>query len=253
VDDHITPRRRKLKVGLISFTKDPEITCAKCAAVSWRRKGMKEMSLDEARDVVRRVIGYGHESVIEHACFTFFVENISRGLTHQLVRHRIASYTQQSMRYVDLSKSSNYFIKPRTISEKEELNELFDDVMTKCKNAYDRLRKSGIPPEDSRFVLPIATQTKIAVTMNARELGHFFSMRCCLRAQWEIQQLANNMLRICKSVAPSLFENAGPSCVKLGYCPEGELTCGKLKKVLKIYRKQMTVSSLKVSKHKPPR
>jgi thymidylate synthase (FAD) len=197
---------------------------------------MKDLSLDEARKIIRLVLGYGHESVIEHACFTFFVENISRSLTHQLVRHRIASYTQQSMRYVDLTKSREYFIRPRTISENEELAGLFDDVMTKCKNAYDILRKSGIPPEDSRFVLPIATQTKIAITMNARELRHFFAMRCCLRAQWEIRQLANRMLRICRTAAPSLFENAGPSCVKLGYCPEGELTCRKLNRILKIYR-----------------
>ncbi len=223
-------------MSLVSFTKDPEITCAKCATVSWRRKGMKEVSLDEARTIIRRVLGYGHESVIEHACFTFFVEGISRSLTHQLVRHRIASYTQQSMRYVDLTKSERYFIRPESISGHEELVELFDDVMATCKNAYDTLRKKGIPAEDSRFVLPIATQTKIAVTMNARELRHFFAMRCCLRAQWEIRQLANKMLKICRTVAPSLFVNAGPSCVRLRYCPEGELTCGKLKQVLKSYR-----------------
>lgn len=229
-----------MKVNLVSFTKDPEITCAKCASVSWRRKSMKEVSLEEAREIIRRVLGYGHESVIEHACFTFFVEGISRSLTHQLVRHRIASYTQQSMRYVDLTKSKKYFIRPKSISDDEELVRLFTEVMTKCKSVYDVFRKRGIPPEDSRFVLPIATQTKIAITMNARELRHFFAMRCCLRAQWEIRQLANRMLRICKDVAPSLFENAGPSCVKLGYCPEGEVTCGKLDRVLKIYREQMT-------------
>lgn len=226
-----------MHVSLISCTDNPEITCAKCASVSWRRKGMKEVSLDEAREIIRRVLGYGHESVIEHASFTFFIESISRSLTHQLVRHRIASYTQQSMRYVDLSKSDKYFITPKTVLEKEELAALFDDVMAKCKSAYDILRKKGIPPEDSRFVLPIATQTKIAVTMNARELRHFFEMRCCLRAQWEIRQLANKMLRICRAVAPSLFERAGPSCVRLGFCPEAELTCGKLRQILKIYKK----------------
>lgn len=198
---------------------------------------MKEVQLDEAREIIRRVLEYGHESVIEHACFTFFVEGISRSLTHQLVRHRIASYTQQSMRYVDLTKSQAYFVRPESISKNEELAGLFDDVVTKCKNTYDILRKKGIRPEDARFVLPIATQTKIAITMNARELRHFYAMRCCLRAQWEIRQLANRMLKICKTKAPSLFENAGPSCVKLGYCPEGELTCGKLNQILKIYRK----------------
>lgn len=223
-------------MNLVSFTKDPEITCAKCAAVSWRRKSMKEISLDEARTIIRRVLGYGHESVIEHACFTFFVEGISRSLTHQLVRHRVASYTQQSMRYVDLTKSEAYFVRPESIAKHEKLAKIFDDVMGQCKIAYDSLRKEGVPPEDSRFVLPIATQTKIAVTMNARELRHFFAMRCCLRAQWEIRQLADRILKICKSVAPSLFEGAGPSCVKLGYCPEGELTCGKLDQVLRVKR-----------------
>lgn len=225
-----------MKVSLVSFTKDPEITCARCASISWRRKGMQEVRLNEAQDIIRRVLGYGHESVIEHASFTFFAEGISRSLTHQLVRHRIASYTQQSMRYVDLTKSQAYFVRPKSISKNTQLAGLFNDTMTKCKNTYDILRKKGIPPEDSRFVLPIATQTKIAITMNARELRHFYEMRCCLRAQWEIRQLANKMLKICKAIAPSLFENAGPSCVKLGYCPESELTCGKLKQVLRTYR-----------------
>lgn len=194
------------------------------------------MTLDEARQVIKRVLGYGHESVIEHAYFTFYVEGISRSLTHQLVRHRIASYTQQSMRYVDLSKSKEYFIKPKTIRNNEELAKRFDEAVDKCKETYDLFVKMGVPCEDSRFVLPIATQTKIAVTMNARELRHFFAMRCCLRAQWEIRELANRMLTICKATAPSLFEKAGPSCVKLGYCPEAELTCGKLAQVLKMYR-----------------
>lgn len=225
-----------MKVTLVSYTRDPEITCAQCASVSWRRKSMKEMSLDEARKIISRVLGYGHESVVEHASFTFFAEGISRSLTHQLVRHRIASFTQQSMRYVDLTKAEKYFIKPESISESEELAALFDDVMAKCKNAYDVFRKKGIPPEDSRFVLPIASETKIAITMNARELRHFFAMRCCLRAQWEIRHLARKMLTICKNVAPSLFENTGPSCVVVGYCPEGELTCGKLNQILKTYR-----------------
>ena len=225
-----------MKVTLVSYTNDPEVTCAKCASVSWQRKGMKEASLDEARKIIKRVLGYGHESVIEHAYFTFFAEGISRSLTHQLVRHRIASYTQQSMRYVDLTKARQYFIRPKSISDNEELAGLFDDVMTKCKNTYDTLRKKGIPAEDSRFVLPIATQTKIVITMNARELRHFFATRCCLRAQWEIRQLAKRMLNICRTVAPSLFENAGPSCVSGGYCPEGELTCGKLDQIMKTYR-----------------
>ena len=224
-----------LKVELVSHTKDPEITCARCASVSWRRKSMKKLTLDQARELIRRVLKYGHESVIEHASFTFFVEGVSRSLTHQLVRHRIASYTQQSMRYVDLTELEGYFIRPESISENRELARSFDDMMARCKDAYELFREKGIAPEDARFVLPIATQTKIAVTMNARELRHFFALRCCLRSQWEIRELANKILEICKSVAPSLFENAGPSCVGLGYCPEAELTCGKLEQVLEMY------------------
>jgi thymidylate synthase (FAD) len=225
-----------LKITLVSYTKDPEITCAKCASVSWRRRGMKGMSLEEARRIIKDVLEYGHESVIEHASFTFFAEGISRSLTHQLVRHRIASFTQQSMRYVDLTKAEKYFIKPKSLAENEEISAMFDGVMAKCKDVYDALRKKGVPPEDARFVLPIASQTKIAITMNARELRHFFALRCCLRAQWEIRQLARRMLSLCRSVAPSLFENSGPSCVVFGYCPEGKLTCGKLNQILKIYR-----------------
>ena len=229
-----------MRVSLVSYTMDPEITCAKCASVSWRRMGMKDLTLDDARDIIRRVLMCGHESVIEHASFCFFVEGVSRSLSHQLVRHRIASYTQQSMRYVDLTALERYFIRPKSIAKIDELNEQFDNIMTRCKNAYNFLIERGIPAEDARFVLPIGTQTKIAITMNARELQHFFALRCCLRSQWEIRELANRMLKICKSIAPSIFEKAGPSCVKLGYCPEADLGCGKLEQMLKMYSDQTT-------------
>ena len=225
-----------MRVELISYTKEPEITCAKCASVSWRRKGLRDLTLDQAREIIEGVLKCGHESVIEHASFTFFVEGISRSLTHQLVRHRIASYTQQSMRYVDLTKLKGYFIKPESILKNQQLSKLFDVIMAKSKEAYNLFKEKGILPEDARFVLPIATQTKIAITMNARELRHFFALRCCLRSQWEIRELANRILKMCKSVAPSLFENAGPSCVGLRYCPEADLTCGKLEQVVKMYK-----------------
>lgn len=197
---------------------------------------MKDLTLDEAREIIRRILRCGHESVIEHASFTFYVEGVSRSLTHQLVRHRIASYTQQSMRYVDLTRLERYFIKPESISKSKELSQMFDNLVAECKKAYNLLVEKGIHPEDARFILPIATQTKIAITMNARELNHFFALRCCLRAQWEIRELANRMLKLCKSVAPSLFEKAGPSCIRLGYCPEAELTCGKLKQIVEMYK-----------------
>jgi len=146
---------------------------------------MKEVTLDEARTIIRRVLGYGHESVIEHACFTFFIEG------H--IKEPVSSISQTSNRFLystehEVCRSSQIrviFIKPESIEKQEELSGLFDDAMTRCKTVYDTLRGKGVPPEDARFVLPIATQTKIAFTMNARELKHFFMMRCCLRAQWE--------------------------------------------------------------------
>jgi len=233
--EHLRRKSCTLRVELISNTKDPEITCARCAAVSWQRKGMKDLTLNEARQIIREVLSHRHESVIEHANFTFFVEEISRSLTHQLVRHRMASYTQQSMRYVNLTKSKEYFIKPESIAKNQNLSSSFDEIMAKCKDVYDFFVDKGVPPEDARFVLPIATQTKIAITMNARELRHFFELRCCLRSQWEIRELADKILEICRSVAPSLFENAGPSCVRLGYCPEAGLACGKINQVLEKY------------------
>lgn len=144
-----------MRVELVSYTRDPEITCARCASVSWFRKGMKELTLDQAREIIRRVVKYGHESVLEHATFTFFVERVSRSLTHQLVRHRIASYTQQSMRYVDLARLRGYFIRPESLSKNQELSKIFDNLMANSKDAYKLFREKGIPSEDARFVLPL--------------------------------------------------------------------------------------------------
>lgn len=197
---------------------------------------MKDFTLDEARRAIKRMLSYGHESVVEPASFTFFIEGISRALTHQLVRHRVASFTQQSMRHIDLSQMQRYYIKPESVAKEEKLSSMFDDLMAECKEFYNELSRKGIQPEDARFVLPIATQTKIAMTMNARELRHFFTLRCCLRSQWEIRKLANKILMICKKTAPSLFKNAGPACVKLGYCPESELSCGKQEQIMRKYK-----------------
>ena len=169
----------------------------------------------------------GHESVLEHAVFTFEVKGVSRALTHQLVRHRIASYSQQSQRYVKITDMDGYVI-PKSVDEWNMLND-YCSIMGEIWEYYDRLIKAGVPVEDARYILPNACTTNIIITMNARELRHFFSLRCCERAQWEIRELANRMLKICKEVSPIIFEWAGPRCAQLGYCPEAK-GCGRMPK-----------------------
>jgi thymidylate synthase (FAD) len=161
-------------------------------------------------------------SVIEHASFTFSIEDVSRALTHQLVRHRIASYTQQSQRYVRYDTLKSYVVPP-SITANPEAEKIFDETLERISETYNKLLNMGIPKEDARYILPNAAKTNIVVTMNARELRHFFNLRCCMRSQWELREVAIEMLRQVKRVAPSLFENAGPTCVEFGYCPEGEM------------------------------
>ena len=160
--------------------------------------------------------------MIEHASFTFSVEGVSRSLTHQLVRHRVASFSQQSQRYVPLNEPT--FVTPHTVEEDEECLRVYNDTMRAIWEAYNRLAEK-IPAEDARYVLPNGCTTNITITMNARELLHFFRLRCCNRAQWEIREMADEMLRLCKEVSPTIFAKAGPPCVS-GKCPEGKLSCG---------------------------
>lgn len=183
-------------------------------------------------EFVRRLIRSGHESPLEHIKFTFAIEGVSRVLTHQLVRHRIASYSQQSQRYVKMDDFA--FVMPPSIEGEEEARKEFLRLMEEIRKGYVKIRdclervKGREAVEDARFVLPQAAETKIVVTMNARELLHFFRERCCARAQWEIRELAKRMLAICREKLPSVFENAGAKCEYLGYCPEGrKSTCGK--------------------------
>jgi thymidylate synthase (FAD) len=215
-----------MKVKLLRYTPDPELLCGAAALTSSKTEGTSEiiekLDLEKAKRIVRRVTGYGHESVIEHASFTFSLEGISRAMTHQLVRHRIASYTQQSQRYVAYDTLGHY-VTPPSISRSPKAKKIFEKTLIQISEAYQKLLKDGIPKEDARFILPNAAKTNIVVTMNARELRHFFRLRCCQRSQWEIREVAIEMLRQAKKVAPSLFENAGPSCVELGYCPEGTM------------------------------
>ncbi len=196
--------------------------------------GEKDAVGARQEEFIRKVVASGHESPLEHVKFTFAIEGVSRALTHQLVRHRIASFSQQSQRYV---KETNFdYIVPPFISADKELKEEFLSIMGSIQKSYNKLletfksrgRVGERANEDVRFVLPQAAETKIVVTMNARELIHFFHQRCCVRAQWEIKRLADKMLSICIKELPEVFEETGAKCVALGYCPEGEkFTCGK--------------------------
>ena len=215
-----------MKVELLAYTPNPEELCALSAATSFREKGASlrkdNMNPEKAKEIINKVTSYGHHSVIEHAAFTFSLEGVSRSLTHQLVRHRIASYTQQSQRYVKITTDNDewYVIPPTFDAEKREK---FIERMKIISSWYQEVIEAGIPGEDARFYLPNATKTNIVVTMNARELIHFFKLRCCNRCQWELRQVATEMLRQAKKVAPTIFEKAGPNCVFMGFCPEGEL------------------------------
>lgn len=223
---------RTMIVKLLECTPNPDRICAASArgcyskkpAYKYYEEGTKSTLDDKG---VAKVLNYciesGHHDVIEHASFTFSVEGVTRALTHQLVRHRIASYSQQSQRYVELKLQKNWYTLPKTLEgtkpeTKKKLNDLFEHIA----KTYDELLADGVPAEDARFLLPNATKTNIVVTMNCRELLHFFSMRCCFRAQWEIRILANKMLKICKEKAPIVFSKAGAACFQRGYCPEVE-------------------------------
>ena len=216
-----------MKVTLINHTKDPDRICAAAAQSCYSEKGAKELfdgtSEAKAAKMIGKVVDMGHLSVVEHAHFTFSIEGVSRALTHQLVRHRVASYSQQSQRYVSMEHAE--YVVPPTISADPESKEAFSRAMDDAWRAYRELA-TKVPKEDARYVLPNACQTNITVTMNARELWHFFKLRCCRRAQWEIRLMAWKMLTEAKKAAPVLFAEAGPGCFR-GPCPEGDYSCGE--------------------------
>lgn len=185
---------------------------------------------------IAKVVSSGHESPLEHVKFTFAIEGVSRALSHQLVRHRVASYSQQSQRYV--AEANFDFIMPPSIDEDESLKKEFLNTMAQIQASYNSLlekfklkgREGESANQDARFVLPQAVETKIVVTMNCRELIHFFKQRCCTRAQWEIKRLAEKMLQICQKELPEVFgtKGNGAKCEALSYCPEGDkFTCGR--------------------------
>ena len=217
-----------MQVELLYHTPDPERAIATAARLCYAPVGAKElmetMPPERVASVLTTIMRSGHFSTLEHASYTFAVDGVSRALTHQLVRHRLASFNQQSQRYVRFGADLEV-VKPETILESDEANAVFDGVVEATKAAYAELLDLGIPAEDARYLLPNAAETKIVITMNVRELLHFFELRCCNRAQWEIRELAHRMLELVRPTAPFVFADAGAGCVR-GACPEGKMSCG---------------------------
>ena len=236
----------RLNVILLAHTPDPVETVAAAAKLCYSASdvnAIKEaVSSKNQEPFIGKLVDSGHLSPIEHASFTFAIEGISRACSHQLVRHRLASYSQQSQRYVSMEGGFGYIIPP-SIGKDPVLKEQFEFFMEGIQEFYNRLmtalNERGIEGEaayeDARFVLPNAAETKIIVTMNGRELLHFFAQRCCRRAQWEIRAMAIEMLKLAKWAAPANFNDAGPACIG-GPCPEGAYSCGAADEVRQQFR-----------------
>lgn len=232
--------RVNLNVKLLDLTENAlaliYAACRQCYAEQFAGDIFNKIKEDQDKQIafIKKIVSSGHESPLEHAKFTFAIEGVSRALTHQLVRHRMASYSQQSQRYV---KENDFdYILPPTVESNPQAKTEFEKIMRLIQESYTKishlLAEKGLSGEtanqDARFVLPQAAETKIIVTMNCRELLHFFKHRCCSRAQWEIRQLAEKMLSECKRRLPAVFADAGAKCEALGYCPEGErFSCGR--------------------------
>jgi len=249
------------KVTLLTYTPMPVRTVATAAKLCYSPVTIGELqdglSDEKAASFVNMLSEIGHESPIEHASFTFGIEGVSRSLLAQITRHRIASFSVQSQRYVR-EKAFEYVLPP-TLEEIPEAKALYEEAMRADQEYYERIaallkdkhvadmvadgmseadavkKAEKMAIEDARFVLPNACTTKMVVTMNARSLKNFFAHRCCNRAQWEIREVADEMLALVKGVAPELFEHCGPPCVK-GGCPEGKMSCGKAAQMREYYK-----------------
>ena len=204
-----------MNVTLIRFTPDPDALCGEAAAICTGYTG-------DPLKALRGALLSGHQSIMEHASFTFRVEGVSRVLLAQLTRHRIASYSVQSQRYCGANLD---VVIPDSMADPDLVYEIVD-VRRAVEKLYDKAISLGKPAEDARYFTLQAGVTSLIVTMNARELWHFFELRCCNRAQWEIRELARRMLAECSVVAPELFKDAGPGCLR-GPCPEGKRSCGR--------------------------
>ncbi len=231
----------KPKVTLLTHTPEPLslifAACRQCyhaGFVGDMWEGLQNGEIDKQKQaaLVQKVVASGHDSTIEHVSFNFAIEGVSRALTHQLVRHRIASYSQQSQRYVDGSQC-NYIVPP-AIAKNAAALARFEAFMQEVGSAYKDIHallkadgRESKANEDARFVLPQAAETRIVVSMNCRSLLNFFAHRCCTRAQWEIRAVANDMLKICREVLPEVFAEAGAPCERTKLCPEGDFCCGR--------------------------
>jgi thymidylate synthase (FAD) len=238
-----------MKVKLIAHTPDPEKVIATAAKLCYSSADidslMEGLTPEKTETFLDMLFNLGHESPIEHVSFTFAIEGISRACSHQLVRHRIASYSQKSQRYVD--ETDFDYVIPESIKNCSGALMAYEYLMASIQVDYETIRGCLIEDfinqgmdqkaaekkanEDARMVLPNACQTSIIVTMNVRSLFNFFKLRCCNRAQWEIRELAIEMYKLCLEVAPNIFKHTGPSCVSTGKCSEGKMTCGKAEEV----------------------
>ena len=216
-----------MKVTLKRCTIDPDEICGEAAALCYDSKKPQSALLHATES--------GHSSVTEHAVFTFEVEGVSRALLAQLTRHRLASFSVQSQRYVNMKEMP--VVTPPSIAAEFDVLVRYEKLMEEIKDFYHFAIDRGIPKEDARFATPQGACTKLMVTMNARELCHFFSLRCCNRAQWEIREMADQMLAICLKAAPTIFRHAGPGCVS-GPCPEGAKCCGHPRTIQEIVKEQ---------------
>lgn len=218
-----------MKVSLISKP-DPWV-CAKAAGLCY--------NASDPWRAVKAAMKCGHESVIEHCVFSFLVEDVSRVLLAQLTRHRLASYSVESQRYCGANMEC---VIPATITADPELIRDALDIQHRVESFYNKALEKGVPAEDARYFTLQGGMTRLMVTMNARELRHFFSLRCCNRAQWEIREMADEMLSQARQAAPELFADAGPGCIR-GACPEGRKSCGRPRDELK------TIKELEETNH----
>ncbi len=251
-----------MKVTLLSYTPNPEkiVACAAklCYASVTPDQLYDGLTDEKAANFVEMLASMGHESPIEHVSFTFTIEGVSRSLLAQITRHRIASFSVQSQRYVSMDNFS--FVTPPEIEENPKAKALFLETMERDLTAYREISAALYEKhyqtflaegktekqasyaaekkanEDARFVLPNACDTQMIVTMNARSLHNFFRHRCCNRAQWEIKAVADEMLRLVCEVAPTLFAAAGPACYQKS-CGEGKMSCGKAAEMRDFYTK----------------
>ena len=214
---------------LLAHTPNPDELVAAAARICYRDTMAAELLQGEEQNLSRKLIASlfasGHTSTFEHVSFTFGIDGLSRVASHQLVRHRLASFSQQSQRYVKMTPDPEAVVIPPNIRANPQALSLYQDAVRAAQEAYSRLIELGIPKEDARFILPHGHSTRLVLTMNARELHHFFRLRLCRRAQWEIRELARQMLVLCREKAPVLFKKAGPACI-FGACEEAR-SCGK--------------------------